>query len=38
MENSGDSLRGIWDNIKRTKIHKTELPEGKEIERSRNLI
>ena len=30
-----DSLRGIWNNITHTKIHITEVPEGKKRERER---
>ena len=30
-----DSLRGLWNNITHTKIHITEVPEGKKRERQR---
>ena len=38
MENSADSLRGIWDNIKQTKIHNTGLPEGKERQKGAEIL
>ena len=31
-----DSLRGLWNNITHTKIHITEVPEGKKRERERS--
>ena len=33
MKRNEDSLRDLWDNIKRNKIHIIGVPEGEEIEK-----
>ena len=38
MKMSGDSLRGLWDNIKRTNIHNIRVPEGGEREKGAEIL
>ena len=33
MKRNEDSLRDLWDNIKRTNVHIIEVPEGEEREK-----
>lgn len=33
MKNNKDNLRGLWDNIKHSNIHITEVLEGKKKEK-----
>ena len=38
MKRNEDSLRDLWDNIKRNNIHIIGVPEGEERERTRENI
>ena len=38
MRRNEDSLRDLWENIKRTNIHLIGVPEGEERERTREYI